>query len=203
MAGHWSQIWRFRINRVVASEERSDAELLRKASEDATAFVVFYDRYEPAIVQYFRQRVPDPEVVADLTAEVFAAALRAASRYRPSQPTAAAWLFTIARNTLRRSIRKKRVEAKARLRLGIREAVSFTYDELDRVEALAGNESMLLAWLEQLPREQSTAIHARVLDDRPYAEIAAELRTSELVIRKRVSRGLATLRAKLEKEKRR
>ena len=34
-----------------------------------------------------------------------------------------------------------------------------------------------------------------------YPEIARELTTSELVIRKRVSRGLATLRREVEKEK--
>jgi RNA polymerase sigma-70 factor (ECF subfamily) len=60
-----------------------------------------------------------------------------------------------------------------------------------------------LTLLEQLPRDQADAIRARVLDDRPYPEIAAELQTSELVIRKRVSRGLATLRGELEKKEKR
>jgi DNA-directed RNA polymerase specialized sigma24 family protein len=36
-----------------------------------------------------------------------------------------------------------------------------------------------------------------VLDERPYHEIAGELRCSELVIRKRVSRGLARVREQL------
>lgn len=179
----------------------TDAELLRGARTDAGAFMAFYDRYEPAIVSYFRRHVGDPEVVADLTAEVFAAAFYAASGYRPSQPTAAAWLFTIARNALLHSVRKKRVEAKARLRLGIRDAVSFGDDELDRVEAHASDGSWLMELLDQLPREQSDAIRARVLDDRPYPEIAADLKTSELVIRKRVSRGLARLRDELENQR--
>lgn len=162
---------------------------------------MFYDRYEEAVVGYFARRVRDPEIVADLTAEVFAAALRAASRYRPSQPTAAGWLFTIAHNTLANSFRSRRVEAQARRRIGIREAVRFGPDELDRVEVLAGSDTWLSGLLEKLPPEQADAIRARVLDDRGYPEIAAELETSELVIRKRVSRGLATLRHELEKEK--
>jgi RNA polymerase sigma-70 factor (ECF subfamily) len=37
-----------------------------------------------------------------------------------------------------------------------------------------------------------------ILDERSYPEIAAELRCSENVIRKRVSRGLARLRPLLE-----
>jgi RNA polymerase sigma-70 factor (ECF subfamily) len=184
----------------VGSRDRSDAELLGGTLSDATAFAIFYDRYEDAVVGYFARRIRDPEIVADLTAEVFAAALNAASRYRPSQPTAAGWLFTIAHNTLANSVRSRRVEARARRRIGIRDAVSFETDELDRVEALAGSDNWLNGLLEKLPSEQADAIRARVLDERGYPEIAAELETSELVIRKRVSRGLATLRHELEEE---
>ncbi len=181
-------------------EERSDAELLRATSNDPSAFMTFYDRYEASVVGYLRRSVRDPEVLADLTAEIFAAVLGAASRYRESQPTAVPWLFTIARNTLRHSLRKRRVEAKARLRLGIRDAVRFPDDELDRVETLASGSTAMLTLLEQLPGDQADAIRQRVIEDRPYPEIAAELQTSELVIRKRVSRGLTTLRGELEKK---
>jgi RNA polymerase sigma-70 factor (ECF subfamily) len=175
---------------------------LRQSRSDAAAFAVFYDRYEAAVVGYLARRVGDPEVAADLTAEVFAAALSAASRYRPSQPTAAGWLFAIAHNTLATSVRRRRVEARARLRLGIRDAVSFADDELEQVEALASATGWLDDLLARLPREQAVAIRARVLDERDYPDIAAQLATSELVIRKRVSRGLATLRRELNKEKR-
>ena len=51
-----------------------------------------------------------------------------------------------------------------------------------------------------LPEEQRRAIHARVVHDREYAEIAGELRCSEAVVRQRVSRGLRTLRARLAGE---
>lgn len=162
---------------------------------------MFYDRYEAVVAGYLVLRVRDPEVVADLTAEVFAAALHAASRYRAIEPTAAGWLLTIAHNTLAKSRRRGRVEASARKRIGLRDAVSFEDEELERVEALASGEGWLLALLDGLPREQATAIRARVLDERDYHEIAATLRTSELVIRKRVSRGLATLRHELEEKR--
>ncbi len=41
---------------------------------------------------------------------------------------------------------------------------------------------------------------ARVIQEQDYAEIAARTRTSESVIRKRVSRGLAGLRKQIEEE---
>jgi RNA polymerase sigma factor (sigma-70 family) len=182
---------------------RSDAELLASTRTDPAAFAEFYDRYESAVVAYFARRVRDAEVAADLTAEVFAAMLAAAPRYRPVEQTAAGWVFTIAHNTLSKSTRRGRVEARARARIGIREAVSFDTDELERVDALAsGGDSQLTALLERLPGDQAAAIRARVLDERGYPEIAAELQTSELVIRKRVSRGLATIRRQIEKEPR-
>jgi RNA polymerase sigma factor (sigma-70 family) len=162
---------------------------------------VFYDRYEAAVAGYLARRVHDPEVVADLTAEVFAAALHGASRYRAIEATAAGWLLTIAHNTLANSLRRGRVEAGARRRIGIREAVSFEDEELERVEALAASDGWLLGLLADLPAAQAAAIRARVLEERGYDEIAAALQTSELVIRKRVSRGLATLRHEIEEKR--
>ncbi|HLI61131.1 MAG TPA: RNA polymerase sigma factor [Solirubrobacteraceae bacterium] len=183
-------------------EERSDEVLLRGCCADPAAFAAFYDRYERAVVAYLARRVRDPELVADLTAEVFASALGAAGRYRAAEPTAAGWVFAIAHNALVTSARRRQVEARARLRLGMRDAVSFADDELERVEALANDDGWLQALLARLPVAQREAIRARVLDERSYTEIAAEMTTSELVIRKRVSRGLASLRRELETERR-
>ena len=55
--------------------------------------------------------------------------------------------------------------------------------------------------LETLTLEQREAIEAHHIKERGYAEIAAGLRCSESVIRKRVSRGLAALHAQLQKER--
>ena len=183
---------------LMMGSEISDQELLAGTAGDAGLFATFYDRHEAGIVGYFMRRTGDPEFAADLTGEVFAAALAAASRYRSEAPTAAGWLFTIAHNTLTSSVRRGRVESHARVRVGIRDAVEFAPDDLDRVEALASRDDWVLELLERLPVEQRSAIRARVLEERSYAEIAVELDTSELVIRKRVSRGLGTLRKGLE-----
>jgi RNA polymerase sigma-70 factor (ECF subfamily) len=52
--------------------------------------------------------------------------------------------------------------------------------------------------LNELPEATRQALVARVLDEREYAEIAAELACSEQVVRQRVHRGLRALRTKLE-----
>ena len=117
-----------------ARDGLTDAELLAAARSDPEAFGCFYDRYEASVLGYFMRGTGDPEIAADLTAEVFAAALGAAGRYRPRAPTAAAWLFTIAHNTLAKSVRRRRVEARARALLGMGR-VELREDSVERVVA--------------------------------------------------------------------
>jgi RNA polymerase sigma factor (sigma-70 family) len=193
---------------VTAQDDRSDAELLAATRADAEAFAAFYRRYERLILGFLMRRTGNPEIAADLMAEVFAAALRAAHRYRPDSAsdtgsgsgtaTAGGWLLTIAQRTLLSSLRRGRVEDRARRKLGIREAVTFSGEELERIEALASLDGQSVELLGRLPAAQREAIRARVLDEYSYREIAARLKTSELVVRKRVSRGLSTLKRQLE-----
>jgi RNA polymerase sigma factor (sigma-70 family) len=154
---------------------------------------VFYERYEERVLRYFLARVGDAEVAADLPAETFAAALAGTHRFRVRKGPAAGWLFGIARNTLAMSQRRGRVEARARRR--IRTPLLVLTDELvERIEALGGG---ALELVEELPAGQREAVRARVVDEREYGDIAKDLRCSEAVIRKRVSRGLARLRDQL------
>ena len=180
----------------MSASGESDAVLLAASRCDPEAFGRFYDRYEAAVAGYFVRRTGSWELAADLTAEVFAAALGAAARYRSEGPTAAVWLFTIARNTLITSVRKGKVEAAARERAGV-PVVEFE-DESVRRLTLEDGDRWVLEMLDRLPDSQREAVRARVLDEREYGDIARELRTSELVVRKRVSRGLETLRQQIK-----
>jgi DNA-directed RNA polymerase specialized sigma24 family protein len=51
-----------------------------------------------------------------------------------------------------------------------------------------------------LPADQAQAVRERVVEERSYEQIAAAMRCSPSVVRKRVSRGLATMRAAIEEE---
>jgi len=175
-----------------------DGLLARAAAGDGDAFARFYRRHLAAIAGYLLRRTGDSEVTADLTAEVFAAALLACPRYRPGGPPALAWLYGIAANKLRESRRRGRVEAEARRRLAW-EPQALAAADLAAVEAMAADdaEPELLAAVATLPLEQREAIVARVLDEQGYDEIAARLACSEAVVRQRVSRGLRALRTQL------
>lgn len=179
-----------------------DRDLLSALSAgDGEAFSVFYRRYLPGVTAYLLRETANREIAADLAAEVFAAVLLGARRYRARRAESAApWVYGIARNKLRESRRRGRAEDRARRRIALER--EFLYDEdLERVEELAAiGRSAVVDMVDDLPRRQRVAVRARVLEDRGYAEIAAELRCSELVVRKGVSRGLARLREGLTED---
>jgi YVTN family beta-propeller protein len=97
----------------------SDDRLVVAAAVDPGAFAEFYARYERAMLAFFVRRTREPELAADLTAEVFAAALAGVARFRPGGAPPAAWLFGIAQHKLAKSRRRGVVEDRARRRLGM------------------------------------------------------------------------------------
>jgi RNA polymerase sigma factor (sigma-70 family) len=170
----------------------SDEELLLRTRRDALAFGEFYARHERAVFRYFYRRTANVELATDLSAECFAAALLACERFRPGRAPAIAWLFGIARNVLGHSAQRRRVESRARRRLGMPPLVleDDTLAALERIHA----GQLLDDALAHLSAEQRAAVQARIVDERDYEEIARELEVSEAVVRKRVSRGLDALR---------
>ena len=71
-----------------------DAELLAASARgDADAFATFYRRHLAKVVGFCLHENGSREAAADLTAEVFAAALEASGRYEPRFESAAPWLL--------------------------------------------------------------------------------------------------------------
>ena len=170
-------------------------------SQDAEIFADFggfYRRHLDRVLAFCAQRTGEPELAADVAAEVFASALIARRRYRPEQGPPETWLLGIAAHKLTDAQRRGHVERRAQRRLGI-PRIEWTDEDLARVSAL-GDGQPVVALLEQLPGEQRAAVHARVVEERSYEDVAAVLGVSEATARKRVSRGLATLRARISKE---
>ena len=177
---------------------RSDVDLLCGIADgDDAAFVLFYRGHVDAVVGFFRRHVESPELAFDLTAETFAAVVVSAEPFSGEAP-AVAWLFGIARNKLRESLRRARVEDVARRRLGL-EAVALSDGDLDRIDETTNGEALRRA-LATLPDPTRRAILARHVEELEYADIAARLACSEQVVRQRVHRGLTQLRAELKEE---
>lgn len=176
------------------SADSSDEELL--VSGGAQGFALLYERRYPLIRSYLRRRVgPHPDLVLDLVAETFARALERREQFDPRRGTAVGWLLGIARHLLLEAVRQGRVADTSRRRLGM-ERIVVESDQLELIEH--ENTSELERSLSRLPAEQREAIERRVLEEEPYALIAARIGCSEQVVRKRVSRGLAALRRRVK-----
>jgi RNA polymerase sigma factor (sigma-70 family) len=176
----------------------TDAQLLSRAAREPEAFGAFYDRYEASVLAFFWRATRRSDLAADLAAETFAQALASTRRFDPRRGSARAWLFGIARHELADVWERGRVEDQARRRLGI-EPLALSDETLERIETLGsrgGREALEL--LAALPEDQRRAVQGRVLEERDYHELAQTLACSESVVRQRVSRGLRSLRERLE-----
>jgi RNA polymerase sigma factor (sigma-70 family) len=190
----------------VDPDRLDDAELLARVARGQAAgeaFAAFYRRHEVLVLAYLRRRVNAGDIAVDLAAETFAGALQAAGRFDVDQSpdgTAAGWLLGIARHQLLASIRRGRVADELRRALHMADPLVVDDHDLARVDELASLTGRPAELLADLPDSQRAAIEAHVLEDRTYEDIAAELRCSVLVVRKRVSRGLSRLRSRLAEE---
>lgn len=184
---------------MTGEDRRTDAELLAARGAEPEAFGLFYRRHVRPVLAYALSRTGRAELAADLTAETFAVALEQHDRFDARRGSARGWLLSITSSRLIDAARRGSVEDRARRRLRITPR-ELTDADLERVEELAdlGAGRDADAIVGDLPADQREAVLARVVDERSYAEIAADLKTSQSVIRQRVSRGLAALRNQME-----
>lgn len=70
---------------------------LPRIAHDQEAFEAFYRVHVEAVQRFVARRVSDPHRAADLTAEVFLAAIESADSYRPDRGSSVAWLFGVVR----------------------------------------------------------------------------------------------------------
>jgi RNA polymerase sigma-70 factor (ECF subfamily) len=167
----------------------SDAELL--AAADPDAFAALYDRHVAQMFSWARARVGDH--AADLTAEVFARAWLGRRSFRDEADGAALpWLHGIAQNVLRDSLRRRRVEDRARARLGLPRTVQSDpgYEDVERRLSLPEAAMRAIA---EMPEREREVLELRIVQERPYSEIAERLRTTPQAARLRVSRAVRRL----------
>lgn len=121
-------------------------------------------------------------------------------RFRGStDEQARAWLYGIARNLVRRFIRRGRIELATCRRLGIQ--LDHDIDELTEIDAqldAADAEPALTAAIKTLPDAQRQALKLRVIDELDYDQAAALMGTTEQNARIRVSRALKALSLRLQ-----
>jgi RNA polymerase sigma factor (sigma-70 family) len=164
-------------------------------------FVELYRRESAIVLRFCARRVLDADAAVDLCAETFAQAFRGRRGFRgATEAQARAWLLTIARRQVGRYLKKGVLDRRARDALGL-QTPRPQEDEAEEIERLAGLAALRTALADGLSRlggDQREALRLRVVEERPYPEVASSLGVTEATARARVSRGLRALGAALE-----
>lgn len=186
---------------VTAQEHGVGAEELRWIGTDPDLLEVFYREYVEDVQRFVARRVGDREHAAELTAEIFLAAIDSADRYRPQKGVPRAWLFGIARTLLasdRRQRGRERV-GQARLQGGalLDEEDSARMDA--RLDAAAQSRRLYEA-MDRLPEAERAVLELVVIDELSVTEAAAAAGVRPVTARVRLHRARRKLRAELGPE---
>lgn len=142
---------------------------------DSDAFESFYREHLESIQRFIARRVDDPEDAADLTAEVFMAAIKASATYR-GDAVPLAWLYGIARNVVSGHHRSRARAIRAVQRIDTRELLDddATGRILDRIESQQ-QARCLYQSLAGLPGRQRAIVELVAVDGMTLTEAANAL----------------------------
>ena len=168
---------------------------LPRIADDPAAVEAFYREHVEAIQRFVTRRVDDPHLAADLTAEVFLAAIEAAPGYRPGRGVPGAWLYGIARIVVSAERRRAAREARATARVVGRRLLDD--DDIvrlqERIDAAARSRELHAA-LDALPDAERAVFELVALDGLTPGEAARVLAIRPVTARVRLHRARAVLR---------
>ena len=163
------------------------------------AFEAFYREHVESVQRFVARRVGDPYLAADLTADVFVAAIESAASYDPRRGEPRPWLFGVARNVVASSRRDRARRLGADRRVSGRALVD--EDDLarlhERLEAEASARE-LHDQLERLPDGERAILELVALDGLTVTEAARAAGVSPVAARVRLHRARHRLRSGLE-----
>lgn len=171
--------------RVVAPRDEDD--LARLALRGGPGLGVFlHDRFGRAVNRIVGRLLgPDPEH-DDVVHEVFVALLAGAQRVRDPQALEG-WVLSVAVNTVRTEIRRRRVRRLFHVLVGAEEIEAIAgVDEGSEGRDLARSVYALLA---RMPTDERIAFALRYVDERPLAEVADLCGCSLATVKRRIARA--------------
>jgi RNA polymerase sigma-70 factor (ECF subfamily) len=157
---------------------------------DCHAFAAIYREYVTPVYRYLYQHVRNPHDAEDLTATTFSRALATLGRYE-ERGSFAAWLFSVARHTLRDFQRRRRTHVDVDV---IAPALVDPAPPPDAQVVQAEQADLLRALIAQLPADQREALVLRIYAGLSTTEVAAVLDRSEGAVKMLVHRAVTRLR---------
>ncbi len=173
------------------------------------AFRLLFERYAPILLRLTRRHLRSDELAEEIVQQTFFSDelaeeivqqtffrlhgarndFRRGSKLRP-------WVMTIAMNLVREHWRRKKRRKTTSLEVDTQAAPEAEFMPLEIQE----RSKLLHEALEKLPTSQREVIELHWFQERPYAEVAAIVGTSEGAVRVRAHRAYATLKQLLVSE---
>jgi RNA polymerase sigma factor (sigma-70 family) len=164
-----------------------------RIDQDRGAFEEFYRAHFDEVLRFVTRRVADAHTAADLTAEVFVAALDSASSYR-GDGSPSAWLIGIARHVVTAEYRRAARDRDAQQRATGRRLLDA--DDIDCVEARIDAERQarrVYQDVQRLPPAERAVLELIAVDGLTLAQTAAVLRIKPVTARVRLYRARRAL----------
>lgn len=161
---------------------------------ERAAFVVLFEFYAPRIKTMLMRMGAAGEIAEDIAQETLLTIWRKAEYFDPSRASAAAWVYTIARN-----LRIDRLRREQRARLNAHYEL-IEAEEPERPDAALNGmerEQCVRAALKQLSHEQIRVVELSFFEGRPHGEIAELLGIPLGTVKSRLRLAMARLREAL------
>ena len=163
---------------------------------DPEAMEAFYREHLEPIQRFVARRVSDPHLAADLTADIFVAAIDSAPRYQRSHGAPIAWLYGIARNVVATELRRQGRAGRAISHFGARRTLE--PDALARIEERLDAEReqrRLYRAMDELSDDDRALLELVALDGLSVADAAKVLGVKPGTARVRLHRSRRLLRS--------
>ncbi len=177
---------------------RAPYDPLDRIAREPDALEAFYRDHVEVVQRFVARRVSDPHLAADLTADVFLAAVDSAATYDGSRGPVVAWLYGVGRNAIAADARRRARELHAVRRVEGRRLVDGA--ALARIEERldAERESRRLhRAIAELPEDDRALLELVSLDGLSIADAARVLGVKPATARVRLHRSRARVTARL------
>lgn len=162
---------------------------------DEAAFRLLFERYAPILLRLTRRHLRDDELAQEIVQQTFFRLhgarndFRRGSKLRP-------WVMTIAMNLVREHWRRKKRRKMTDLEIDTQAAPEADHMPME----LRQRSELLHVALGKLPTSQREVVELHWFQERPYAEVAQIVGTSEGAVRVRAHRAYVTLKQLLASE---
>lgn len=176
----------------------SSADLVTRVCQgDAEAFRLIFERYSRPVISFIFDMVNDRGLAEELTQETFVRAYRAMRTMRKDTKLST-WLFGIARNVARESIRA-RIRANNHVDMGDKSVMDLSDDKPVPVEGLLSKElnELIRRSLAALDEDKRLVFTLKVLHQCSYEEIAAITGFSIAKLKTDLHRARAEMRRRI------